>query len=285
MQTTAKTKATILSVAGWLAVVVILLVLALTVWSPPGKQDFEAARSLTDRTHQSYQVMTEAADRYLKSFTPLYDRGLSPSEVATATTQDRKIFERAYQRHTDDLEKLGSHKALRDDLLSKKFTPYEKHDTSFSTYMKNYLESWPLYLKATRTTCNDVFSVVKTVEAKDTSSKQYFAAFAKAHQAAAKDCLNDLDVLSKSKNGPMSNYAEKFADFVRTRQNTMERTASDELAIASAQQQLLVTLPSDFKTINNEFATKYQKDISELAAQEQFEAFEKAVNKKTKETD
>lgn len=267
MQPTAKTKAAILSVAALLAVAVILLVLALTVWSPPGKQDFVAARKLTGESHKSYHAMVEAFDRHLKSFEPLYDKGMTAAEVADATASSQKAFEQAYRKHMDDVGQLADHKALRDDALRGKFKPYQAHDSKFSSYLKHYLASWPLYLRVTKATCADVFTA-ETIE---------------SHEAAAPDCLKDLNALSQSKNAPLATYAKAFRDYVNGRGSVMKKIANDEISGSEARRQIETSLPDQFEEAANAFAESYQKDFVELASEKQFEAFNKLITRKAKQ--
>ncbi|MES2876758.1 MAG: hypothetical protein V4678_04805 [Patescibacteria group bacterium] len=208
---------------GVLAAAVILIVtlvtLSLTVWAQPSKQDFEAAKKAGEKIVTDYPGSVRL-NAFFKAAVAEGRAGKTQDELVAAVADEKKAVVDTINSRRMIADTMAESRVLRDKETKKSFDTYYAREKSYDAYYLAYVDAFPRYYSSL-VTCADIFQL--TGKASDDKE------FARLHNDASKDCLTDLNVLSKTSITPYANYANEFTRIVTERQKVFDAVAKDPL--------------------------------------------------------
>jgi uncharacterized protein YggL (DUF469 family) len=179
--------------------IVAIVALSLTVWSPPGRKDFKQAQTAVNALDEKFDKVSLAAMAYTST---------SKAGPDAAAANAKKAYQKSVDGLMTSLKDIGAMKALRESTVRTAYDALRRKIDKFIAYTNGFT-NMSLSFEA----CTGVLQVIRDKNV------------AKAHRAAAKDCLAQLDKLAKSDVAPIADYAHKYADAVRTRQKIFDSYA------------------------------------------------------------
>jgi hypothetical protein len=179
--------------------IVAVVALSLTVWSPPGRKDFQQAQTAVNALDEKFDKVSLAAMAYTST---------SKAGPDAAAANAKEAYQKSVDRLRTSLKDIGAMKALRESTVRTAYDALRRKTDKFIAYSNGFTD-----MSLSFEACTDVLQVIRDKNV------------AKAHRAAAKDCLTQLDKLAKSDVAPIADYAHKYADAVRTRQKIFDSYA------------------------------------------------------------
>ena len=218
-------------IAGAIALIgMVLLVLWLTLWTPPSKQDFAAAKKTADKIIE-YQGTVELG-KFTAAMNAEYRAGRSGQAALDAASDERQRAVNAADSRAKLAEQLRASKALRDPEVKKAFDTYASVEATYGAYIRNFASEYPKYMESAMS-CMKVFKL-------SPESKSY-KEIAEAHAATNKACLNDLAKLEKSPLPPYVAYAKEFKGVVNERQKVFDGLANNTVTPTAAVKRIAAT--------------------------------------------
>lgn len=210
-------------IAGFVLLVgVLLLVLWLTLWMPPSKADFAAAKKTADKIKE-YKALDQL--RTFANTTTIESRvGKSQQQLVDAVSKDRQKVMDLADKRSKAVEELRGSKVVRDAEVKKAFDAYAKAEARYQKYLHDFTEVYPVY-RSSLVTCQAIYEIGSKVK----NVKELAA----AHSTASKNCLVDLGKLEKSPL-PYAAYATKFKALVAERQVVFDAVNKGTLTVPQA---------------------------------------------------
>lgn len=220
---TLKQKRNIFIAGGALVAVLVvgLIILWVTVWSPPSKQDFKDARASVKTIDDSYEKIDDAYRKYYREVRFGLSSDKARETVLAGSADEKKKYVDVMNSHQAALTSFEENKAYKDSEVAAAYDKFVAKDKLYVANSDGFI--YPLFtFRSSLNTCDDVFQVAKAGTP---------TAIAKLHKEASQDCLADLDEVAKSKPGPVATYGKKFAVIVRERQVVFDKTAGGEMSL------------------------------------------------------
>jgi hypothetical protein len=202
---------------------------------PPSKNDFVAAKTIAEKisTYKGSALLRE----YTSAVSAASKEGGTYEQIVEKTTGQKTKLLDALKSRGENAEKLESSRVRRDKDVEAAYAVYAPQEKKYAAYLQGYAESYPAYVSSFRT-CNKIFQIGRQTN----DTKEYGA----LHRVAAKDCLKDLEVLSKAPSKPFADYAKEFARIVNTRQKTFDGVENGSISYDEATESI-TKLGADLK--------------------------------------
>lgn len=214
-----------------LGAAVLVVGAAIAIWmvflAPPTKQDFVQARQKAEKI-TTYSGTTLLREFHAKVVAEA-QKGAKQEDLARAANEEKKKTVAALESRAKLMNEIGESRVMRDEGVKKKFDTYQAREERYATYIRDYIEAFPLY-RSSFDTCIDAFQVAR----KATSDKT----LATLHTAATKDCNQDLSELAQSPITPLARYAKEFKRILAERQKVFESVADDSLSTSEASEKI-----------------------------------------------
>lgn len=226
----------------------VLLVLWLTVWSLPTKEDFVAAKKDAE-TIANHSALSEVG-KFITATNAQYNAGKTGQALVEAGRAERDEAIEIADKRSRLAERLDKSKVLRDAEVKKAYEVYAPIEVRYRAYVHNYTNEYPVYLTSTAS-CRKTFNL----NAAGKSYKQ----LAKLHATYMKPCLADLAKLETSPIAPYVTYAKEYKDLVDDRQETLVGLANGTMTITAATKRLSAENEKYFTIYPQEEMKKYRK--------------------------
>lgn len=267
-----KQKRTLFIAGGVLAAVLAagLLVLWVTLWAPPSRQDFKDARATLKTIDDSYEKIDDAYQKYYREVRYGIRGGKPRSTVLAESAADKKAYLEAMDNHKAAIEDFEENKAYKDAEVATAYGKFITKDKQFVANSEGFV--YPLLpFTSSLYTCEDVFQV---------ASAGFPKAIAKQHKEASNDCLADLDEAAQSKPGPLATYGKKFAAIIRERQSVFDKAASGDMSLEDSSKKI--------REISGQYGVldplgEVQKDAKAVNFADELDALKKLLDRKAAE--
>lgn len=213
--------------AAILLIGVVILALWLTLWMPPSKEDFAAAKKDAEKI-VDYNGLTQM-NKFTGAVNTQYRAGKSGQALVDATNTERQTALEAVDNRARVAEQLGKSRVLRDVEVKKAYDVYAPVEASFGAYVRNYINEYPKYMTSV-VSCTKAFNL--------SAAGKTYKQLAETHATYKKTCLEDLAILEKSPLDPYRAYAKEFKDVVNERQTVLDGVANKTMATATAVKRL-----------------------------------------------
>lgn len=247
-----------------LLTLLIITILALTVWSGPSKQEYKDAQKAFDSTKASYNSAASRLKLYVAS----------SGSFLSSTTQ--KNFEQAYGEYKTKADGLKSLKALKDKDLQKKYDEFTAKDAKLRAYVASFTDSMDDFSTAS-TACD-----ASKASGLESASPETFVS---AYDSAVADCKAVLVKLKQAKNKSVAEYATKvdklYGDLRAVLVETVDAYNAKDRARYDAARAKLETVSDSFKSVDSP-STKIQSEISSLSVDPQLSALSDFASQKSK---
>jgi hypothetical protein len=232
-----KQKRTLFIASGALAavLVMVLIVLWVTLWAPPSKQDFKDARATVKAIDDSYEKIDDAYRKYFQEVRFGFAAGKTREVVIAESAAEKKTYVDVMNSHQAAITTFEESKVYKDPDVASAYDKFIAKDKLYVANVDGFIYPFVAF-RSSLDTCKDVYDVAKAGVP---------TLIAKQHKEASKDCLADHDEAASSKAGPFADYGKKSAAHVRERQVVFDKTAREEISLEDSIKKL------------RELATKY----------------------------
>ena len=191
----------------------------------PGQDDFVAARGTVKSLETNGGSTGEAFQVYLSAISEASKSGKTYQQIVDGTADKRQAFEDELTERRQLNTTLAKSKARYDKPSETAYQAYVKKELAYLYYIEGYAEAYPSF-SSSFNSCADIYQVSRQARSN--------AELSSLHKAAATDCLEDLDRLSKTSFKPTAAYAKEFTRIVKGRQAAFDGIATNSISLDAA---------------------------------------------------
>ena len=202
-------------------------------FAAPKKADFAAAKTIADDLEQGTARLDSSATAYIQAIVASLRTDPSGKAIEDDAADVHADYDAALKQQADLLKKLEGSAAARDDEVKTAIGNVKTEVAAARKFFVDFTGGYDGFYR-TYISCDDVTRFVASADAARTAAE---------FGSAAKDCIKDLDTLSKADTlKSAKDYASKRRDIVST-----QRRAYDDLAKAGADTKVLTATLASLK--------------------------------------
>lgn len=248
-----------------LAIIVTLIVLALTVWSGPSKQDYRDAASAMQKLRTDYTSASSNFSSYASSATYGYD-----------SSSYKEQFNKSFDSYKADVAGLKDLKALKDKDVKKAYDEFVAQNEKFVSFADSVNSSM-----------DQISGVVKDCGSVDTSSISSVKSvdeIVPRYDEAVAPCLSAVKKLETASNTTISTFAKKIEKAYNDMRSVMVQLVAaakskDSTKLSSLESDLYDKV-DDIRTASSDFASQFKKEGDQVEVKDQLNALGKLVTDK-----